>query len=265
MSSTSPKHHFDRIVNFRDVGGLPTSDGACVRQGQLFRSAILSHASEADLGRLYALDIRTVVDLRTPAELTAHGRAHAEAFGASFHHVPLLTEVWDSASFDHGIDAELFLAARYDELLEHNGASVTKAVLAIADSSGPAVVHCTAGKDRTGIITAMLLSCIGVTDAVIANDYARSASAMAALRAQFEAEVPGLAVAMAGQPSAFSEAPREAMLRTLTALRWNHGSVPEYLTANGLPSASLRALRQRLVVVDPRNVDPRNVEQRSIA
>ena len=247
MTCTSDTIEFERIVNFRDLGGCTTAEGRRVRSGTIFRSATLSFASPNDLLALRFLGIRSVLDLRTTAELERNGSADVDRIGADLHHLPILTEVWDSAAFDLGIDAVQFLSARYDELLENNGVAIAKAVLAIVDTNGPVLLHCTAGKDRTGVLAALMLACAGVPDAVIADEYARSASAMPDLVRLIENHAPKFAGAFSSQPAAFLAAPREAMLGTLTALRWNHGGAAAFLVGNGLPESSLQRLRCRLV------------------
>ena len=247
MTCTPDTIRFERIINFRDLGGHPTVDGARIRTGSVFRSATLSHASPQDLLNLRFLGIRSVLDLRTTAELDSHGSADVARIGAELHHVPVLTEVWDGAAFDLGIDPVQFLSARYDEILELNGGTLVKAVLAIVDTRGPVLLHCTAGKDRTGVLAALILASAGVPDPIVADDYARSDATMPDLIALFDAHVPAMAAAVAGQPPAFLAAPREAMLRTLTSIRWDHGDAANYLVSNGLPLTALSALRRRLL------------------
>ncbi len=152
---------FDGCFNFRDLGGYATVDDREVRRGLLYRSDSLHHLSDDDLTRLAALRIRAVIDLRTGAELAITGRV-AEHHERVFHHVPL----------EDGNDYRSTRADRYLDFVQVRGARVASAVRLVAHADGPLVFHCLAGKDRTGVLAAVLLAALGVPDASIASDYA---------------------------------------------------------------------------------------------
>jgi protein-tyrosine phosphatase len=238
---------FDSIVNFRDIGGLATSDGRLVRTGVLFRSAILTFASDLDLVRLRNLRIGHVVDLRTEEEQTMHGRADVSRLRATLHSVSLFDRVWDSSVYDATTDPVLFLSERYDDLLENNAHNVVRAIESIVTSDAPTVFHCSAGKDRTGIIAALILGSLGVADHDVVADYEATASEMDALMSLMGSINPMFEEKMREQPAAFLSAPAEAMSRTLTNLRWTDGGAEQYLLRRGLPASTLEALRARLL------------------
>lgn len=238
---------FDKVVNFRDLGGFLTTDGKKVASGHLFRSGILSFASDLDLVRLRNLGIRSVVDLRTSAEIEMQGQADTGRIRGSMFHIPVLEKLWDSSMFDMAVDPVLFLSARYSEILEHHGQNLVKAVSAIIESRGPVVFHCSAGKDRTGLVAALLLEALGVAETDIVADYEATVPEMDSLLALMRSVNPMFEEQMRSQPVAFLAAPAEAMSRTLTNLRWTDGGAVQYLLRSGLPKSLLRDLCTRML------------------
>ena len=238
---------FDNVVNFRDLGGLPVASGRRIARGKLFRSATLAFASDLDLVRLRNLGIRNVIDLRSADELAQQGRADSIRLRASFHHVPILGQLWDPAMFDMAVDPVIFLASRYDEMLEYCGPKFVDAVETLARSPHPTVFHCTAGKDRTGILAALILGLLGVADHEIVADYESTTQEMHSLFSLLRSVNPLFEERMNSQPAAFLASPAEAMSRTLTGLRWNDGNAEAYLLRHGLPKSVLRELRTRLL------------------
>lgn len=169
---------FDGARNVRDLGGLPTTDGKTTRFGTMFRADGLSRLSEADLARLAALGVRTIVDLRYDEERArAPDRVSSEAtpgfffrgFCPSgthemFHAINVLAVGPDEAAammcanyarmpFDH--------AAELRDIMHHF----------ITDNTAPHLVHCTSGKDRTGLVIAFVLLALNVSHEVMFEDY----------------------------------------------------------------------------------------------
>jgi protein-tyrosine phosphatase len=165
-------HRFEGCFNFRDIGGYPTKDGRTVRWGRYFRAGRQNHMTTADLERLRALGITTQIDLRKPEEIREQGRGPLEAMGASYHHLPVIpdggTDQLSRVVGDTGISGKRYLA-----YLDFGPDAWLKMFEIFArTSSHPIVLHCTAGKDRTGVSTAFLLSVLGVEPALIEADYA---------------------------------------------------------------------------------------------
>lgn len=253
---------FEAVVNFRGLGGLVTASGATVRHGAVYRSAVLHHATAADQAVLSLLGVRTVIDLRTNDERQGGAVGHGDWHGVEVHHIPLLVELWSADGQDSGTDPVQYLVDRYEEMLADDRGVLRAALEVVADPSAhPVVFHCTAGKDRTGVLAALILSALGVPDDEIAIDYARSGSAMPALiellaaRAGLETSddhstaplVAALTTAVA-QPNGMLGAPREAMDRVLQRIRERHGSTEAYLTSVGVPSSLIHSLRLNLLV-----------------
>jgi hypothetical protein len=170
----------DGAVNVRDVGGLPTVDGRTTRSGVLLRSDNLQDLSEADVARLVGeLGVRTVLDLRSSGEAHLTGPGPLHAAGPVHHQLSLIPE-WDgepdSAEVDRALDS-----ARKDKALPSlppakAGPNLGRALRILADpASGTTLVHCAAGKDRTGVVVALALSLVGVRRDAVVADYLRSA------------------------------------------------------------------------------------------
>jgi hypothetical protein len=141
--------------------------------------------------------------------------------------------------------------ARYLDLLAEGGPAIATAVGIMADDeSCPLVFHCAAGKDRTGVLAALVLSVLGVADEDVAADYALSADAMARRLAWLQAHHPEGAVLMARQPAGWLAAPAEAMLALLAHLGRAHGGAAGYLTDHGVESLTIEGLSARMLIQD---------------
>src|SRR5262245_21044894 len=162
---------FSTVFNFRDLGGLPTTDGGRVRRGLLFRSDNLGRLAETDREAFATLGIRRVIDLRRAGEVAAMGRI-PEWTRVAWHHHHLEHEQWDHSTYTDEIGVARWLADRYGDLLEQGAADVASVIrlLCVVDD-GPTVVHCVASKDRTGLISALTLALLNVSDEEIAADY----------------------------------------------------------------------------------------------
>lgn len=172
LINLSDRHHaFEGSFNFRDIGGYPSTSGKKVRWGQYFRAGRQDRMTEADLEALKALSIRMQVDLRKPEEILDQGKGPLAAMGAVHLNIPVIpdggTDTLSRLVGDTGISGK-----RYLGYLEFGPAAWLRLFDIFADaSSGPLVLHCTAGKDRTGVSTAFLLSVLGVERDWIEADY----------------------------------------------------------------------------------------------
>lgn len=245
MDATDTPHRspFPALFNFRDVGGHPGHDGGTVRRGRLFRSDSLHRIDETDRAAFTALGIRTVIDLRRPSEVTRDGRVPAYD-GLTYRHIHPEHQSWAEVSYQPHEDLARWLADRYAALAQTGTAGLAEAVGLIADSANaPVVVHCVAGKDRTGIVCALVLGVLGVADDAIAADYALSTVASERFSAWIAATMPEADPL----PSPFLASPAEAMTLFLTELRAGYGSIEGYLRHAGVTDAQLDALRAHLL------------------
>lgn len=234
---------FSSTYNFRDVGGYAGLDSRTVRWRRLFRSDSLHGLGEADREAFAILGVRTVVDLRRPFEVERHGRV-PELHGLDYRRHTIEHLDWEEV--EHGPDTvhERWLADRYLNFAEDGRAGLAATLRVIADPQrAPVVVHCMAGKDRTGVACALTLSLLGVSDDDIAADYALTTVAMAPLTESLRAKHPDI---VDGRDHMF-DSPAEAMLLFLADLRRLHGSVQGYAREIGLTEAQLAAMREHLL------------------
>ncbi|MEV0112412.1 tyrosine-protein phosphatase [Streptomyces sp. NPDC050844] len=175
------------VRNFRDVGGLPTVDGRRVRQGRLFRSGHLAHATEADSAFLSSLGLHTIFDFRNAADQRLEGPDVALP-GVRNVNLPLTdpadgAEFWQMvrdgdlgqlrAALDDG-QAAGRMSASYRTIIKDRTAEHSRVLHDIAGDSVPALMHCAAGKDRAGLSIAVTLLAVGVERDAIEADYLES-------------------------------------------------------------------------------------------
>lgn len=232
------------MQNLRDVGGLPVAGGGRVRPGVLYRGdAPWEGDGPAPLG---AWPPRTVVDLRSAGELAA---AHPlSAHGAAIHHRPLAAELVVEELAGGAPALTGGLHAVYRRTLTGAGTVVAEVAGIVADAPGPILVHCAAGKDRTGIVIAAVLSAVGVARPDVVGDYVATEANMPGVIERMTARGLGAAIVQQLQtshPEAFraSADSIEVVLDELEAA----GGAAAWLQARGLPDAALGRLRERLV------------------
>lgn len=246
MTVETLPHQFieaDKIFNLRDIGGWDAEGGKKVRRGRVFRSDNLGMVTEADRDLLVnRLGVRHVIDLRRVAELERTGR-FPEVEGVEFHHFELQHVTWDY--IDLGIDGSTpheqvvqFLRQRYSGMYEAGFKAIRDSLEVIAGGE-PVLFHCMAGKDRTGLVAAALLSVLGVAEEDIAADYELSLHGIRRWRAWRDANM--------GKPATEGglTTPAEAMLETLQEMRARFGSMTAYVAATGFDKAG--TLRSQLL------------------
>jgi hypothetical protein len=226
---------WEGCLNIRDLGGLPTADGETTRRGAVVRADSVRQLSDAGWAALVGYGIGRIVDLRWHSELEADPPSELSVETV---HVPLFPEPhsdhWaEIDSLDEAIpDAVAAKGAVYLECLERFSSSFVTAIAAIAETpSGGALVHCMGGKDRTGLVSALLLRLAGVSIEDIAEDYELSAEN---LRAATEDWLEG---APTGEErrrrERISLTPAGAMATVLSELELRHGGARDYLLNAG--------------------------------
>ncbi len=251
-------------VNARDVGGLPTVDGGAIRPGVLIRSASLGHLTDADVSHLVGdLGVRRVVDLRTDVEVDRDGPGalHAQP-DVVIHHLSLYPDTTDRAELPPGPrvetpnptlpwQGERFatehgpVVAAYLRYLEQRPDSIVAALRAIAEPDGATLVHCAAGKDRTGVVVALALTVAGVAREVIAADYAHTQSQIAAIVDHLaRSDLYGFEV---GQPDKIPPASATVMMAVLEAIDTDLGGVLAWLARHGWTDDETARLRAKLL------------------
>lgn len=237
------------VHNFRDLGGYPTLDGRVTRWRTLFRADGLHRLTAADLDVMRDLGIRTVLDLRTPEELAERGTYPVADHAVSFHHLPVIDVTWDPGEAPAAdVPAGEFLLGKYLQMLEMGEPRLAEAfqILAVPEAF-PAVFHCAAGKDRTGLLAALVLSALRVPDEHVVADYALTGEAMGRMRAWLEVNSPEWLEMMNAQPAAFLSADPAAMAGILQLIRDVHGSTRAYLSSLGVSSVALSVLEDALL------------------
>jgi protein-tyrosine phosphatase len=235
---------FDGLSNARDVGGLPLDGGGNVRTGVLLRTESLESLSDSDVARLTGLlGVRQVIDLRKDGEVLAFGRGALHAAGVETHRLSFIPEEGRGLPEIEGdIDP---VVHNYLAYLTERGENVVAGVRLIAGlDRGATVVHCAAGKDRTGVLVALVLSAAGVTRDEVVADYALSATRIDDMFRRWST--------VAGVPMPDAEEldrhrPRaEVMAGFLALLDDHYGGPVAWLQANGLTDDELAHLRARL-------------------
>jgi protein-tyrosine phosphatase len=235
---------WEGCLNARDLGGYRTADGRETRWGAVVRSDSPAALTEAGRAALAGYGVQAVVDLRLPAELADHPNPFAEPgdHGVAYTNVSFI----DPAAAPP--DAATSLAEDYLQMLDRYRSGVAEAMAAIAAApDGAVVVHCAAGKDRTGLIAALLLGLVDVPAATIAADYAMTAELLRPRERQWLDAVPAEERAEREAMLARYAPTAEVMLEVLAGLDERFGGVEAYLLAAGVSPAELDRLRDRLL------------------
>jgi protein-tyrosine phosphatase len=248
----------DGAVNVRDVGGLPTEDGGKTLAGRLLRGDNLQDLSPADITRLTGgIGLTTVVDLRSTAELRAEGPAPLDAVPAVRHvHCPVLPEQGTATDVvadvlltrDHA-DRSRYpadpRAGHYLGYLEDRPQQVVAAVRAVATAPGAALVHCAAGKDRTGVVVALALSAVGVRPDAVAADYAATGERLELLLDRLRRS-PTYVRDVNRKPAGSHQPQASTMAAFLDQLTARYGGAIAWLAGHGFGAGDLGRLHAKL-------------------
>ena len=229
-------------VNFRDLGGYE----AGAQPDPLAHALPRRWPGRADRDRPLGapgLGIRTVIDLRSGSELE-RGRFDVEAHPAAFHHFPFIDELPDAQDFDRRPG---LLGSQYLEIVRDAGGQILAALEVLASPDAlPAVFHCTAGKDRTGVLSAIVLSLLGVDEPTVVADYALSGAAMLRLRAKLIQKYPEGRETIENIDEVFSADPAQ-MEQLLDHIQEQYGSVGAYVEGLGASPDLVERLRAALL------------------
>jgi protein-tyrosine phosphatase len=246
MSQEQAERHLSPLggaFNFRDLGGLKTRDGRSTRRGRLFRSDTLQALTPEDVVRLLAeIGLEAIVDLRVAHEVAEEGRGPL----ASHPKISYLNTPLAMASAV-GVPAEEVLNALYLGSLAP-GSMLPSAVGHVAALAGrPTVFHCAAGKDRTGLVAAVVLRLLGVDDEVIVADYMASAHNMPRMLQRF-ASWPRYRDHLAGMPPQVYAVEEPPIRLFLAELDKRYGDAHTWALSNGIRVEVLHELVRALVV-----------------
>ena len=249
MSQSYPRHiHFESVPNFRDLGGYRTHDGRTVAWRRLFRSAALHKMNDREMARLkQEVSPRAVIDLRSPKGPDAEILLLKE-IGARHYPIPFSTWPWPSQRNANPHPTNMGEIYLYRIREQPFGKRLVDALEIIAERDNyPLVFHCSAGKDRTGVLAAVVLTAMGIVDEDVVEDYTLSAPLMQDIRARMTSD-PKAAPELKDLPDFQWEASAESIAVFLSLLRQEYGSADGYLKANGASSSLVDRLKVALLV-----------------
>lgn len=246
--------HPDAVVlagalNFRDLGGYHTVDGRCTRSGLVYRSNSLQELTPEDVALLrWEVRVATVLDLRSPKEIARDGHGPLVEAGVRYLNIPVLHETEDSGRpgrIEHG------LVERYLSYLRFAGDNVVEALRTIAeDDVLPLVFHCSAGKDRTGVLAALVLGCLGVDGETVVADYAAKQHARDEIVAFLRRRPTYVDAVDTMRPDTLDSDPA-TMREFLRRLDEAHGGARGWALGAGLSEGALASLEERLLEERP--------------
>lgn len=232
--------------NIRDLGGYLTASGKPIPWRRFLRSDSLHRLGEGEAERLHAIGLRAVIDLRTAAEVERAPSPFAAYPDVHFVNLPMFDDLAPAALSQAKSDAAHPLLAFYDDALETRGPAIRRILSEIAAvRDGAVLFNCTAGKDRTGLVAALLLGLAGVGRDEIVEDYALTADFISELVEEFL----GVSRANGGDVESYArllESPAFTMAKTLDRIASRYGTVEGYLRHVGTTQEEIDALRARL-------------------
>ncbi|HEY1967723.1 MAG TPA: tyrosine-protein phosphatase [Pseudonocardia sp.] len=228
------------VENVRDLGGLPLRNGGRTRFGQVLRSARLHELTDSDVEFLtQKYGVRTVIDLRAPAEVELDGPTPLERAGVRTEHLSVLPTGQRPIPREDE-DPKLF---SYRGYLTDRPENMLAAIRLLTEpDAGPALVHCAAGKDRTGVFCALVEDAVGVARDAVVEDYALSNEALRAVLSRGVGSVYQIDMADIDQ----FRCPPESMAALLAELD-SGGAAAGWLRRAGLPDEELARLRDRMI------------------
>jgi protein tyrosine/serine phosphatase len=235
---------WEGCLNARDLGGYPAAGGRETRWGAVVRSDSPAALTEAGRAALAGYGVRAIIDLRLTDEIARHPNPFAEPGDHGIAYTNL--SVIDPAA---GFPPDTYtMAESYLWMLDRFGGFVAEVMAAIANApEGGVLVHCAAGKDRTGLVAALLLGLVGVPVETIAADYAMTAELLRPRDQEWLENGPGERAEREAMVARYTPT-AEVMTEVLERLAERHGGAEGYLVAVGVAPADLDRLRDRLLV-----------------
>ncbi len=228
---------FAGCFNFRDLGGYTTRDDRLVLPQRLYRADGPHALDDADVAKLRGLELATVLDLRTAQEAEARGCYVTVLADVIEYHLPMIDVLPDPEELPDWIDPQV-VALQYRNMLDGGEDAIAEALAILSDPSAyPALFHCSAGKDRTGVLAAVLLGVLGVPDEIIVADYVLSAPAMERLVDHYKRSYPDATEQLTRIAPAMVAAHPDAMTEFLAGLHRDYGTFDDYAEAIGVGSS----------------------------
>jgi protein-tyrosine phosphatase len=240
----------DQVHNFRDLGGYPTASGATTKWRTLFRADGLHRLRGAgDIEIVQAFGLKSVIDLRTKREQQEQGIFPLDDIEVDFHHVSIVDATWSDSQETPQIDDPVeFLVWGYRDLLEVGSEKFALALRILSSQENvPAVFHCAAGKDRTGVLAALVLSTVGVSDDIICGDYGLTRRSIEKTISWAKLHYPEMATRWTEINPVYLAAEPQAMHVILNDLVSAHGSVINYVRSLGVSESEIQSLTALLL------------------
>lgn len=244
-----PERHvrLGAVHNFRDLGGYP-AQGGTTKWGMIYRADGLFRLTPEDVKLLERLKLRTVIDLRTHRELEVNGTFPVNDHPVEFVHVPVMDQTWSRENVPGVEAATEYLVSAYKDMLDSGAEKFGDAFRVMTDPANlPAVFHCAAGKDRTGLIAAMVLMAVGVHIDLVVADYGLTNGAIERLRDWAREHHPDFSQKLMDTPPVMLAADPKAMHIVLGDLVKQHGSMANYLQGLGVTQQEIASLHASFV------------------
>ncbi len=242
----------DRLVpltgafNFRDLGGYEGLDGRTTRWGTLFRSDTLHELTQGDVELLRSLGLATIIDLRMSAELGRTGRGPLGDEPMAYRHLSVISD-GEGETMAAPAPAGEDLAERYLWYLDVGRQSLVEALELVSEPTRlPLVFHCAAGKDRTGVLAALVLDILGVDAEVIVADYVITAGRMEMILGRYRSD-PRFAERMAAVPASRFGVEAETMVRFLDEVGDRFGGARAWALSSGLAPEAVGRMEEILL------------------
>jgi protein-tyrosine phosphatase len=251
MTEKYPRHlRFESVSNFRDIGGYRTRQGRIVTWRRVFRSGEFARISRNDFQRLMEeTGLISVVDLRSKFEVERHGIGLIAEADIRYHNISFIADGGDRKADERRYRELTNMGQFYLDLVRYKdfGQQIIEALKIIAEPENhPLVFNCAVGKDRTGILAAVLLSLLGVEDKDIIEDYSLSGPYMEEILKTIDSD-PKIAEGIKVLPDYFWKASPESMDLFLSTLRQKYGSINGYLESVGMKDSLPERLESALL------------------
>ena len=235
----------DSLFNTRDLGGIPINSGGLTAYGRFLRSDETAKISDADLARLISYPVRLVIDLRSPSEIRAYPSRLAQIESIRYENISLIGKDIDAGMArvrpNNTSRTESTLGDFYIHMLKYHGHDIGRVFTLMAGhDEGALLFHCAHGKDRTGLIAALLLKLAGASDADIVENYAISYHLLLPWFETFWNEVPN-------HMKPYFNTDRQNMEETLAFFNSHYTDAQQFLIQNGVTSQEIESVRKQLI------------------
>lgn len=227
--------------NVRDIGNYKTQDGRLTKEGVFFRSDNTAGYTQNDIRFFNEKGLTLVVDLRSADETGRQPSVFADIPGIHYENIQLIDGIHSQFTRDN---IPTTMGQLYIQFLETSKQQIGKMFRLFASNTGPALYHCTAGKDRTGVTTMLLLSLAGVSDSIIIEDYAATETFTSHIIEKQKAQLASLGLDV---PDFMLHADPQNMEEALAHMRKTYGSAEKYLQTCNVKNNEIQIIKERFL------------------